>query len=459
MPGREPPAVMNAQCKSSEVRQVAPASPPAAPSRWRARTPVIAAALIGLVWSGFASYFVWKWETGVARQELKSAADGHFLALQNGLNEYLNKLIALRTFFEASEDISREEFETFGTRLLQGQKAVQNFSWVPLVSRAERARHEHLARWEGIPKYEIKALTVDDKIIPSPERTEYLPIYYSTVERGTRIYGVDLLSQPIIRNRLEPARDNNQLSAVPEFYLHSRDGAVHGFLFSLPVYRRDMAIDTVEQRRAHLIGIRSRRLSNRRGDRLHPEDRHDAARPRYLSLSRRCSAGCRATSRPEFPHADDAGRAQVAAGVARRAARVRSPARRRCALGHGCRADTERSDRGPARSRLACAVCQPVQRAVLYLALVHATRASDARTEIMTPSLRGIADRLPSRSMGAGRRRPGSPRTSSRSSLRVPRPFQGRERHARPSDRDRLLKQVALAQHSRPARMSIPPMP
>jgi diguanylate cyclase len=246
---------MSTQCESSEVRQVTPASQPAAPSRWRAHTPVIAAALIGLVWSGFASYFVWKWEAGVARQELESAVAGHFLALQNGLNEHLNKLIALRTFFEASEDVSREEFETFGTRLLQGQRAVQNFSWVPLVSRAERARHEHLARWEGIPKYEIKALTVDDKIIPSPERIEYLPIYYSTFERGARVYGIDLMSQPIIRNRLEPARDNNQLSAVPEFYLHSRDGAVHGFLFSLPVYRRDMAIDTVEQRRAHLIGF------------------------------------------------------------------------------------------------------------------------------------------------------------------------------------------------------------
>jgi diguanylate cyclase (GGDEF)-like protein len=246
---------MVAQTTSSEVRHAPPSGGSAAPSRWRAHIPVIAAVLIGLVWSGFASYFVWKWESGVARQELQSAADGHFLALQNGLNEYLNKLVALRTFFESSEDISREEFETFGTRLLRGQRAVQNFSWVPLVSHADRERHEHLARWDGIPKYEIKALTVDDKIIPSPGQIGYLPIYYSTVDRTSRIYGVDLMSQPIIRNRLEPARDNNQLSAVPEFYLHSRDGAVQGFLFSLPVYRRDMAIDTVEQRRAHLIGF------------------------------------------------------------------------------------------------------------------------------------------------------------------------------------------------------------
>ena len=126
----------------SEIREPAPTGSPGAPSRWRAHIPVIAAALIGLVWSGIASYFVWKWEAGVARQELKSAADGHFLALQNGLNEYLNKLIALRTFFESSEDISREEFETFGTRLLRGQKAVQNFSWVPLVRSNEREDHD-----------------------------------------------------------------------------------------------------------------------------------------------------------------------------------------------------------------------------------------------------------------------------------------------------------------------------
>src|SRR5581483_6420891 len=107
----------------------------------------------------------------------------------------------------------------------------------------------------AIPSYRIKAVTQDDAIVTSPDKDEYYPIAYSTLPRDSRIYGIDLLSQPVIGNRLQRARDVNALSAVPDFILHSKDGNVHGFLFSLPVYRRASDPLTVEDRRRDLIGF------------------------------------------------------------------------------------------------------------------------------------------------------------------------------------------------------------
>ena len=225
-------------------------------SRTRLRLPVVSAAIIGLVWSMAAFWLVWRWEDTLAQNELRSAARSHLLAVQNGLNEYLAKLTSLQALFEASEHVTRGEFKTFTGRLLHNEKAIQNFSWAPRVTNAERPALEQTAVRDGIPGYRIKAVSADDKIGVSPERDEYLPIFYSSVRENTSaIYGIDLLSQPLIQQRLDRARDNNELSVVPDFMLHSVAGKARGFLFSLPIYRPDLPYATVEDRRRNLQGF------------------------------------------------------------------------------------------------------------------------------------------------------------------------------------------------------------
>ena len=90
---------------------------------------------------------------------------------------------------------------------------------------------------------------------PSPEHEEYFPIFYATVPKSSRIYGLDLRSQPPTLAELEYARDGDQLgfSQVPA--LVSAGGAQHGFIFSLPLYRKGSSHDTVEDRRRNLVGF------------------------------------------------------------------------------------------------------------------------------------------------------------------------------------------------------------
>jgi diguanylate cyclase (GGDEF)-like protein len=224
-------------------------------SKMRIRFPVIVPAVVGLLLSFAASALLWQWEQRRSRQEFTAIAQSHFLALQRGLDEYLNALKAVRALLEVSDNVTREQFETFSGRLLAGHKAVQNFSWVPRVTRNQRILYEAAAVRDGIADYQIRAVTLDERVIVSPARDEYLPIFYSTVARTSRMYGIDLSSQPFIQQRLELARDNNALSAVPDFILHSQAGNVHEFLFSLPVYLRGQPHASVEERRRNLIGF------------------------------------------------------------------------------------------------------------------------------------------------------------------------------------------------------------
>jgi diguanylate cyclase (GGDEF)-like protein len=214
------------------------------------------AAGAALLLSIAACYFVWHWEDRSAEQEFSAIAESDLLTLQSGLDEYLNKLVALRAAFESRPDMSRKEFELFTGRLLLHQAAIQNFSWVPRVTRAERTAYESAAARDGFSDYRIRSVAADDSIAPSEDRDEYLPIFYSSItSRESRIYGIDLRSEPAIEKRLDRARDGDQLSAVPDLVLHSATGKKHGFLFSLPVYRQGLPHETVEDRRRNLAGF------------------------------------------------------------------------------------------------------------------------------------------------------------------------------------------------------------
>jgi CHASE1-domain containing sensor protein len=103
-------------------------------SKTRARLPVIVTALAGLMLSLAATALLWQWEQKRSQQEFATIAQSHFLALQRGLDEYLDTLKALRALFEVSENVTRDQFEKFSSRLLAGQKAIQNLSWVPRVT-------------------------------------------------------------------------------------------------------------------------------------------------------------------------------------------------------------------------------------------------------------------------------------------------------------------------------------
>ena len=56
------------------------------------------------------------------------------MVMQNGLNEYVNRLRAVRALFDSSEgQVSRNSFEAFTRPLLQENAGIATLSWVPRV--------------------------------------------------------------------------------------------------------------------------------------------------------------------------------------------------------------------------------------------------------------------------------------------------------------------------------------
>jgi len=100
--------------------------------------PILAAACFGLVVAICAWFAVSIWEERLSRTKFNNTAQDYAEVLQNGLDDYLSKIVAVRAFYEASVEVEPEEFALFTKQILAGQTDKMRILWCPHVTQAER---------------------------------------------------------------------------------------------------------------------------------------------------------------------------------------------------------------------------------------------------------------------------------------------------------------------------------
>jgi diguanylate cyclase (GGDEF)-like protein len=225
-------------------------------SAWRRQIlPCLLAAIVGVGVSVIAARMTAMRDDRNAKLQFDVIAENHFMVLQNGLNEYVDKLRTVRALFESSDGpVPREVFELFTHPLLLENSAITTLSWVPRVLNSERTDHERAAVLQGLSGYRIKAMGANGRMSPSPERSEYYPIFYATVPKTSPLFGLDLRSEPQTLVEMEHARDEDRLCFSQVGGLVTTNGTQSGFLFSMPVYLHGSVHDSIEDRRRNLAG-------------------------------------------------------------------------------------------------------------------------------------------------------------------------------------------------------------
>ncbi len=225
-----------------------------ASSKYRLYRPALIAACLGTVLSLVGTVAVGRWENRLARAELEGVAEAQAILIQNGLNEYVRRLTALRTRFEtANDDITRSEYQTFSARLFEAHPGITRIAWLPRIYRKERGEYEAAAITDGVPAYRIKSYP-DGAV--APEHDEYFPVYFSTEPKTSIVYGLDYWTFPDRRFVLEQARDYDMITALRtrlfEEQPSSRSAAV---MVAVPVYVKGTSRTTVADRRRNLTGF------------------------------------------------------------------------------------------------------------------------------------------------------------------------------------------------------------
>jgi diguanylate cyclase len=219
--------------------------------------PIVAATCLGLTLAVTAWLAVSVWEERLAKAKFNAIASDYAAVLQNGLNVYLDKIIAVRAFYDASNEVEPKEFELFTARILALHDNVMRLVWAPRVAGDEREVFERSARELGLTNFAIKTWAANDSLQVSPARDEYFPVLYSTIaSKRTASIGTDLNSEPIRSKAIGRARDGNMIAIAQDVVLRNWiSGQREGFIAIVPAYRPKLPYDTVEDRRRNILGV------------------------------------------------------------------------------------------------------------------------------------------------------------------------------------------------------------
>ncbi|MDR3392746.1 MAG: EAL domain-containing protein [Sulfuriferula sp.] len=171
--------------------------------------------------------------------------------IESRLHDYELLLQGTAGLFAASESVERDEFVKYvnALQLEQSYPGIQGVGYSQLVFPRDKAAHIEQIRKQGYPGYTIR---------PSGERDIYTSVIYLEPFnwRNQRAFGYDMFSEPVRRAAMELARDENKPSISGKVKLVQEAGTdiQAGFLMYVPVYRHDMPYETLQQRRANLIG-------------------------------------------------------------------------------------------------------------------------------------------------------------------------------------------------------------
>jgi len=219
--------------------------------------PLLAIGVLGLAVAGAAWIAVSVWEARLARAKFNDVAGDYATVLQTGLNEYLDKIKALRALYDASERVTRREFELFTGQILAGQDNVMRLIWCPRVTGEDRETFEGQVKEVDLADFSVKTWAPTGLPKDSESRTVYFPILYSTVSHArTATFGADLHAERTRGEAIRRARDADIMATAQNIELRNPiAGKRAGFIAFLPIYQRGARHDSVESRRRDLKGV------------------------------------------------------------------------------------------------------------------------------------------------------------------------------------------------------------
>jgi diguanylate cyclase (GGDEF)-like protein/PAS domain S-box-containing protein len=180
-------------------------------------------------------------------ERIKNAIDSRIMAYQQILHSGIG-------LFVASDSVTRQEWHQFVSNLQINQHypGIQGVGFSIAIQPQEKETHIKSIQSEGgfFQNYTIK---------PSGEREQYTSIIYLEPldKRNQQAIGYDMFSEPTRREAMERARDTGKaaLSGRVTLVQEIDEDVQAGFLIYVPLYRRGFPLNTVEEKRAALLGF------------------------------------------------------------------------------------------------------------------------------------------------------------------------------------------------------------
>lgn len=207
--------------------------------------------VICLISTSLFTYFIHS--TIQANQKIKFEAKSNQIsdAIHDRFSIYVSALYGGRGLFEASVFVDRNEFKEYVSSLniQENYPGIQGIGFSLYIPNAELQAHEEVIQQEGFPDYTVR---------PPGVRAEYTSIIYLEPfdVRNRQAFGFDMFQETTRNEAMSRARDTGDAALTGKVTLVQEiDQDVQaGFLVYVPVYKKDMPTETVEERQRALFG-------------------------------------------------------------------------------------------------------------------------------------------------------------------------------------------------------------
>ncbi len=187
----------------------------------------------------------------IALQKLKIINSDIETRIEYRLTAHAQLLRCGVAFFASSEKVTREEWHEFylKSEIERNLPGILGLGFAKVIPSEQLEKHIQTIKREGFSDYTIW---------PAGEKETYSAIVYLEPFnwRNRRAFGFDMLSEPVRRKALYAARDSNMavLSGKVTLVQETNEDIQAGTLMYLPVYKKNMPVETVEQRREAILG-------------------------------------------------------------------------------------------------------------------------------------------------------------------------------------------------------------
>lgn len=207
---------------------------------------------LGLVCTLFATTLVQQRLTDDEIKHFSFSADQITQKIDERLRMYSIILEGCSSLFRASDAVSRKDWHDYidGLHLTKNVPGSLGIGFNQIISRNMLKEHITRIQTEGFTFYSIK---------PNTKREFYTSVVYIEPfsERNLKAFGYDAFTEPKRKAAMQRARDTGKAALTGKITLvqENEDQAVQaGAIMYLPIYEKDMPIQTLEERRSSLIG-------------------------------------------------------------------------------------------------------------------------------------------------------------------------------------------------------------
>ena len=137
-------------------------------------------------------------------------------------------------FFEASENIDREEFSAFCRHIFEGYP-IESCYWIPAWSATDASTFTARIQAEGLPEFSIRRFADDSRPVLDSADPIYPAVYVEPASRLSATLGYDFYSHPVLRETLVETLRSGSDHACMVSASTPNSGEPSGFFVFVPI--------------------------------------------------------------------------------------------------------------------------------------------------------------------------------------------------------------------------------